>query len=135
MASYKNKKLILWLSVFVVFLAIFYNCISSEFVNAKNDSFTDILHSNQVTVVGPDTYLTKFQLRGFVDMIPSKYDRVIDKYHDKLAAEDNRIKLSADEILELQYYTLPSNQQSFFHNISGKKVNVSMTDDAILYSY
>jgi hypothetical protein len=148
----KYKKIIL--SAFIIFVLISVIFLSRHIIlaNAKNkseiisqnienlqndDSFTQLLDLNHVTINGHDSYLTNIQLKGLIDMVNSKDSNIIEKYKQKLTMDDSKIKLSAPEVLELHYYTISTDKQkNLINDISNNKVDVSIDEKGtILISY
>jgi hypothetical protein len=121
----------------LAFILLFNGQDNSVSINARNiDTFSKLLDTHNISVAGLDCYLTDYQLEGFINMLDSRNSEVIDKYTKILETEENKIKLSSREILELHYYGLPVNEQDdFITRIANQRVDVSMTDNAFLISY
>ena len=119
------------------FILLFYRQDNADSINAQNiDIFSELLDTHNVTVVGFDSYLSDFQLKGFIDMIDSSNSVIIDKFTEKLTTEENKTRLSPHEVLELHYYVMPENEQDdFIIKVANKKIDISMSDNAILISY
>ena len=62
---------------------------------------------------GSDSNLTHFQLTGLINEILDS-DDVIMKYEKLLSTKEERIIITANEILELHYYSLPKGQRDGF---------------------
>jgi len=129
--------------LFVIVLLIISSAAIFYFANTRTtkaqsteDDFSNLIKANNITVCGPDNYLTALQIKGFVNMISLDNDYVINKYNKKLSEEDGMIKLTVNEILELQYYSLSEDDQDqFMKAVTNKKVDVSMADNSVLISY
>lgn len=102
----------------------------------ETESLSNLLTTYNITVAGSNSELTHFQLSGLLDLIDSEYSAVLAKYDEKLSKMKGNIKITPEEILELDYYSMtPEEQEAFLLKAKNQKVNISSKDGALLISY
>ena len=131
----KHKIMLIFMLVIIVLLASLYFFHILSKTNVKDNLATLIL-TNNITIKGDDSYVTRFQLTGLIDEIDSDEVKTIKQYKKLLSTKRNRIIITANQMFELYYYSLPMEQRiSFINNVSNKKVDISTANGAILISY
>ena len=136
--SFRSKiMLISGISITVFTLIFTYFGSLAKITNAEEiDEFSNLLTTNNITVVGSNSNMTHFQLTGLVNMLNTDSISVIKKYNKKLSIEGDTIVILPVEILELQYYSMTTDEQkAFLTKVSNQKVDISMKDGSILTSY
>lgn len=120
--------------VLVITLFMPVTAMAADVLNVQEtEAFSNLLTTHNITVIGSDAEMTKFQIAGLSDMLKKDNTSAITKYNNKLLTKADRMKITPKEILELHYYSLtPEEQKEFLSKVTNQVVNINTSKDGII---
>lgn len=94
---------------------------------AATKSFNELLYTNNIEVVGSTVYMSNYEFTKLVDSAENIPINENAKLTNKIEKTTDNILVTPEDILELHYYSLTSEEQSkFLTKISNQQVDVSV---------